>query len=309
MHDKKRWILTSIFLLICLWIVKYHFYGTDISLYPVKNSNHTYSSQKTWLISYASGEVNIKNQSNLLLSAAMYQAFDVIIPYKAHHIEPEYYEKHKEILTQKRGGGYWLWKPYLILKTLNMMPENDILLYLDSASVFRNGIYKLLEQTKENDVILFPNYHLNRPYIKKNLITRIGHESFRDKTQLEANIILLRNTAKARALIEEWLKLCEDPELLTDIPSKNEYPDFIDHRHDQAILTMLYYKSPEKFTLYSPLPARLKSVITHKRRTRTEECSLLPVTFNTDTEFSWLNKIKYCAISWLLGCQIFQGNS
>jgi len=305
--QKKHWIFLSIFLLICLGIVKYHFYGTDISLYPIKNSNRTYSSQKTWLISYASGEVNIKNQNNLLLSAAMYQAFDVIIPYQAHHIEPEYYEKHKEILSQKRGGGYWLWKPYLILKTLNMMPENDILLYLDSAFVFRDGIYQMLERAKTSDIILFPNTHSNRQYVKRTVIERMANndETWRDKLQLEG-LILLRNTPKARAFIAEWLKFCEDAELLTDVPSKNEYPDFKDHRHDQAILTMLYHKNPEKFTLYDAFPARREAIITTRRRD--DQCSLIPITFNNNTSFGWIDRLKYRSIIWLIGCQTFKGN-
>ena len=42
----------------------------------------------------------------------------------------------EDILSSKafkfrKGGGYWSWKPYIIDKTLEIMSENDVLLYCD----------------------------------------------------------------------------------------------------------------------------------------------------------------------------------
>lgn len=56
-----------------------HYQNTDISNYPVKNT--VYKPYKTWLISYGSHDVHIKNMNNLMMSAIMTQAFDVMIPY------------------------------------------------------------------------------------------------------------------------------------------------------------------------------------------------------------------------------------
>ena len=304
---KKYWIYLSAFLLFCLIILKYHYNGTDISLYPLKNSNKSYQSEKIWLISYANKGVHIQNQSNLTMSASMYQAFDVIIPYQPRHIEPAYFELHKNILSQNRGGGYWLWKPYFILKTLKMMAENDILLYIDSSAVFRDKIYDLLELAKEKNIILFPNFHSNRGMVKKIVIDKIanGDELYLDKVQLDGSIILLRNTAKTRELVEEWLKLCEDPELLTDLPSKNEYPDFKDHRHDQAILSILYHKNPQSYFLYDNYPARMEAAIITRRK---NQCSMIPITYGNKTKFNRLDALKYRLVFWLIGCQRYRGD-
>jgi hypothetical protein len=305
--SKKYWIYLSAFLFTCLIILKYHFSGTDISLYPIKNSPKTYKTEKTWLISYANQAVHIQNQSNLVMSAAMYQAFDVIMSYQPHHIEPAYHEKHKNILVQTRGGGYWLWKPYFIAKTLAMMAENDVLLYLDSSAVFRDGIYKLLELGKQHDMILFPNFHANRGMVKKLVLDKMvnGDESYLDKVQLDGSILLLRNTAHTRALVEEWLQFCQDEELLTDLPSKNEYPDFKDHRHDQAILSILYHKNPTKYFLYDDYPARMEVAIVTRRK---NQCSMLPITYGSKTKFDWLDGVKYRSIIWLIGCKRFKGS-
>jgi hypothetical protein len=30
----------------------------------------------------------------------------------------EFYQEHKQILDRNKGGGYWLWKPFIILEAL-----------------------------------------------------------------------------------------------------------------------------------------------------------------------------------------------
>lgn len=303
---KRNWIYVSIFLSVCIIILKFHFYGTDISLYPIKNKNRSYSAQKIWLISYATDGIYKQNQNNFVSSAAIHQIFDVIMSYQPHNIESDYYQKHKNILSQKRGGGYWLWKPYFILKTLKTMPEDDILVYGDSSGVFRDGIYNLIDLAKNNNITIFPNFHSNRTMIKRTVIAKMANDdaSLLDKIHLDAGLIVLRNTEKTRAIIEEWLHYCEDPELLTDIPSEDEYPDFKDHRHDQAILSIMYHNNPQDFYLHSSYSERLKSFVVTRRK---NQCSMLPITFGDQTKFSWLDGIKYRSITWLIGCQRFRG--
>ena len=298
-------ILISSLLFYSIILLKDFRKSTDISLYPVKNTERKHSSEKTWLISYASDGVYIQNQNNLNMSAAMTQAFDVVLSYQPQHMEPEYYEKHKEILSQKRGVGYWLWKPYFILKTLKMMPENDVLLAVDRSTIFRDKIYQVLELAKHHDITLFPFADItNRKYMKRAVVDKManGDESILEKPHLEGGFLLLRNNAKTRKFIEEWLHYCEDPELLTDIPSKGgEYPGFKDHRHDQAVLTALYYQHPERYHLYSAYPARLEALCVTRRADR--NCSLASVTFSKKLgNLNWPAWTKKY-LNWLIGCQ------
>ncbi len=294
----------SILLFYCIIIIKDYMKHTDISIYPVKHIHKERSKEKTWLISYADGDSFIQSQNNLSMSASMTQAFDVVISYQPHNIDPQYYEKHKEILAQKRGVGYWLWKPYLILETLKIMPENDILLYADRTAIFRDGIYEVLALAKEHDITLFPNYHTNRQFMKKLLVNKMekGDQAIRDKIQLEASFLLLRNNSKTREFIKEWLSYCEDPELLTDIPSDNEYPEFIDHRHDQAILSALYHKNPKRYHLYQPYPARKNAFFLTRRNFSNN--SLLSITFNKQLgNFNWTNRYLINLRNLLIGRQ------
>ena len=40
-------------------------------------------------------------------------------------ISGDFYEKNQHILDQKRGAGYWLWKPYFIYKTLKKINDGE----------------------------------------------------------------------------------------------------------------------------------------------------------------------------------------
>lgn len=281
---------------------------TDISLYPVKNSSKTYKKEKTWLVSYASGDVYIQNQNNLNMSASMTRVFDVIVSSGPHDIDPEFYQKYKEVISQKRGviSGYYVWKPYIILKTLKMMPENDILFYADCTAIIRDEISKILKLSEKHDIVLFPGNNTNRKYMQKAMIDKMmnGDESIRDKAQLEGGFLLLRNNAKTREFIAAWLKDMEDLRFLDAVKDKDEYNDFVDHRHDQAILSAIYYIHPERYHLYKLYPARTSAFFVARRRSA--ECSLQSITFNKKLAIlDWFKENKFLLKleNSLIGCQ------
>jgi len=60
--------------------------------------------------------------------------FNKIISYNDKDLnnDEEFWKKHGNFIeNNKRGNGYWIWKPYIIMKNLDLMNDNDILLYLD----------------------------------------------------------------------------------------------------------------------------------------------------------------------------------
>lgn len=66
----------------------------------------------------------------------------------------EFVEKHKEWLNTKSHYGLFIWKPYIILKTLENMNENDIMVYSDAGMHLnvkgKNKFYEYLENMKKN---------------------------------------------------------------------------------------------------------------------------------------------------------------
>lgn len=51
---------------------------------------------------------------------------------------------NKDILEKRRGGGLWLWKPYIVNKTLASLKEGDYLIYHDAGAYFTGPVHPLL---------------------------------------------------------------------------------------------------------------------------------------------------------------------
>ena len=52
--------------------------------------------------------------------------------YGPNDLDKVFREKNKDILSRERGNGYWLWKSYIINKTIiEKLNERDYLIYTD----------------------------------------------------------------------------------------------------------------------------------------------------------------------------------
>jgi hypothetical protein len=72
----------------------------------------------------------------LLESVKKYGKEFEIVVYKKTEMDKDFVLKHESILSLKRGGGYWLWKPYIIHKMLQKINDEDVVFYLDSKYYF-----------------------------------------------------------------------------------------------------------------------------------------------------------------------------
>ena len=70
-------------------------------------------------------------------------------------INPDFLARNRHILRRKRGAGYWLWKPYIILRELYLASEGDIIVYSDAAVDFVANISHLTKLTEKQDIIVF----------------------------------------------------------------------------------------------------------------------------------------------------------
>ena len=77
---------------------------------------------------------------------------DKYYSYGPDDIDPIFKEKNKDILSRKRGNGYWLWKPYFILKTLKeKLVDGDYLIYTDAGILYLDTTYKIINFLKEKN--------------------------------------------------------------------------------------------------------------------------------------------------------------
>ena len=170
--------------------------------------------------------------------------------YNKEDISNEFLTENHKIFKYGRGYGYWLWKPYLILKSLLESNENDIVIYLDSNDLPKNRFFSFIENHFENnDYLLFNNlrHESHDVWTKKDcfVLMNCDSEDFHNQVQLEAGVLGFRKTVSNLKLIEEWLDYCRNENIVTDLPNICGYPNhknFIEHRHDQSILTNIAIK-------------------------------------------------------------------
>lgn len=160
-----------------------------------------------------------------------------------------FYQENKKILEQKRGAGYWLWKPFIILEEVKKLKKGDFLIYSDSKMLALNNCAKLFEICKKEDgVLLFSNVPQTiQCWCKRDalVLMDMDRREVIDAFDFAAMMSVWQNTPKAIAFLEDWLKYCCDERILTDMPNTlglPNYPLFIDHRHDQSVFSLTAIK-------------------------------------------------------------------
>jgi len=196
----------------------------------------------------------IDHITNLINSAKMYDKKLNIIVFNKKDINIEFVNKNKYIFDQEKGGGYWLWKPYIINETLKNIKDNDILFYIDSKYYFTENITELYKPLLEEDILVWRNkpnepcYYLKN-WCKMDIIHKynIYHDVFYNNMETcWAGAMIMRKTNKTTNMIKEWLDMCCCNDI-TDLPSTIENSsEFNDHRHDQSLLSIVLskYKIP-----------------------------------------------------------------
>ena len=205
-----------------------------------------------YLINYADLAFYESRKQNSLSGIEM--GFDAVIQYRKEHIDEEFLTKNELILSQKRGAGYWLWKPYFIAKTLREAQEGDIVFYSDAGSQFINPepLDLIIKKLKQEEFNLFAfemaGHHKEHQYCRKNAAHKIlgaaaeseFAQGIYNSDQRMASFVVVKKTDYSLEVINKWLELGSDPQTIMDAePQENEFQGFIDHRHDQAIWSIL----------------------------------------------------------------------
>ena len=265
----------TLFLAIMLGVALHEINKHDLSVQKVATCDLK-EKGPIYLITYGDGEGYIANEK-VLAESALNNCVDVVYMYRKEHLDKEFVAKNKKILDAKRGAGYMLWKPYITLKTLEQVPENSIIMYLDSGFKILNPLDKFINNIDGYDMLLVDNPpHLNKTYTKRDLfkIMDMDNDVVRNAEQLSSGMFVMRNTARTRAFVRKWLEIGQIDGAISDDPSIDEYPEFEAHRHDQSILSLLYLQDPKGIKI-AHIYDLLDDVYLHRRRDTRESLFLL----------------------------------
>lgn len=159
---------------------------------------------------------------------------------------PETFEwLNSDILSQKRGCGFWLWKPWCIAHQMKDCKDGDILIYADAGVEFIAPISHIIDRM-DQDMFLFTNTHPNHHWTKRFTLDTMmpGWSHDRDANtqwpQVQASVIFIKVNQNTRDFIKKWLLWCQMPGIIDDSASPGgELSYFQDHRHDQSVLSIL----------------------------------------------------------------------
>ncbi len=158
--------------------------------------------------------------------------------------------KEHPLMQCHRGGGYWFWKPYVIYTALQGMNDGDVLVYADAGCSIQsskewNVFFDIL---KKKCILAFKLGFRNKFYTKRQTLNYIAREEkyWGEYRQIAGGVLLIRKTDESVQCVKMWLRLMDThPELVTDVSEderKDEAPYFIEHRHDQCILSTILFR-------------------------------------------------------------------
>lgn len=193
------------------------------------------------------------NKAKILHEKMAYKnGADKVLEYGYSDLSEEFKEEVKDILAIKRGAGCWIWKPYIVYDALCKIEDGDYLIYTDCASATISNYKHLVKAMDDAGVCIMPfttmqNEFKESKYTKRDTFVLMGldEEKYVNTSQIWGGAFAFKKCDESVEFVREWLETCKDIRLISD--NKNEcgldnYPDFVDHRFDQSIFSLLCKK-------------------------------------------------------------------
>ncbi|HWU02317.1 MAG TPA: hypothetical protein VN222_06215 [Novosphingobium sp.] len=203
-------------------------------------------------VSYASGRFEANLQVNARYARWLGGAERCILLTRRDLEASRIYAPHRDVFDAPRGAGYWAWKPWAILRAMDAAGPEDVIYYHDCGFGLRYKTFlrlrRLVALAREHGFVAgvaCPQYGPNRIWNRRQcreLMGVGGRADIAAAPSIQATWSLWSNTPAARAFVERWLAYCLQFDAIRDAsPAECAQEDegFVEHRHDQAILTNL----------------------------------------------------------------------
>lgn len=199
--------------------------------------------------------------------------FDTVTGATPNDFTGGFWKQHGDFIRRNaRGYGYWIWKPWLIARTLREKCKvGDVLIYLDAGFAINqtpksmrrlrsyitqarqlNNPNEPFEETNKLPKIVkwlcfkcSPQNTIGK-YTKRRTLAEFAPAISPSLVQYQSGAHVILCTPQTRAFADEWMRGCEllNYKLLDDSHSKDhpETREFSAHRHDQSIFSLLARK-------------------------------------------------------------------
>lgn len=208
---------------------------------------------KKIIISFATNLKWYKAQTYLVESAKK-NGFNGAISYTDKNKEWNFLKDYKDITTV-RGYGYWRWKTEILLDAMSQVNDNDIVAYIDSGNVIINSLDYIFKICEEQNIVLFDNrdgsptgaIHNNKNWTKRDcfILMDCDRDEYYNGPQVDASYQFYKKTPDVIEFLKQYDTYCRNENIISDLPNitKDNLPEFKDHRHDQSILSLMAIKN------------------------------------------------------------------
>jgi hypothetical protein len=205
-----------------------HFYSMLQLVNSVRITNNT----RTKIICYDLG-----------LSASQLEKFTEIFP--GILLKKFNYSLYPEYYNIKVNAGEYAWKSAIIKDEYNLISPNNFILWLD-AGCFVKKEFNLIKFTLFfYDIFSPPSKGTINEMTHSSTIQKMNMESYKSLPMLSGGIIGLKRTSKNDSLVNDWSFFSGQKEIISPIGSNRS-----NHRQDQSIFSLLFYKSYKFGKLY-----------------------------------------------------------
>lgn len=211
--------------------------------------------KKRKLISFADSRMQ-SSLRRIRQQADAMSFFDEIHTYTELDLSAEFRHKFSHILRRGvRGYGFWVWKPAIILHALDSLKPGDELYYLDAGCHFNpRGRARLQEYASmlADSKLGLAAFQLaesecnDKSFTKMDTLIHMGvqnEDALLERPQICTGHIFCVKNDRATSLLNEWMSAWDNLHLIDDSPSlAPNFPEFVEHRHDQSIFSILCKK-------------------------------------------------------------------
>jgi hypothetical protein len=218
--------------------------------------------RKIFFITYGSGMFT-GAATRLVEQARAMDVFTSLRAFTVEDMDGDFRTKQRLVLRVRRGGGYWIWKPYFIHRVMESeMADGDILVYADGGCHMNpEGRERLLQyfsmldadpvqcgsvafQMRLKEVAFTKREvleHFNVSVATEEERARPDTAAVLDTGQYVGGIQILKKTPLSMDLVQRWFHEVDDHLfLITDsVNATTQLPGYVTHRHEQSVISVL----------------------------------------------------------------------
>ena len=202
-----------------------------------------------------------KAKQRLVSEAKAFGEFATIKGYGPEDLPADFRKKFDKILKLPRGGGYWLWRPIILMDALKKIKNDDFLVYLDAGCTLnplgkkRFHEYISLLGNSEYGILSFQMSGNKGPgslEMEKKWTIREIFDYFKVDPQSEigtsgqylGGVFIMQKNEHLEEYMTKFMAAIEyDPLMCTDdYNKKNQIVEFRENRHEQSISSVLRKK-------------------------------------------------------------------